>query len=301
MGDRCGAGGSLVIERAEAHERRGTSLRALLGLPDGPAWIWIFFVAPAVQIISHVDKALHLSDWMLHALARWREISHRLWTDLFGWLHISLPFDVYELDGLTLAVLCIAAAFGSIIRGSHASLQSDVTLAYDMAPPSRVATFAVIGVVAVSYFLSFIGLNIIFLYGDFPTAFPAVDVRTLVMAASVLGALAFVAFLVVARGLFQLVRVEILLAVLMFAIGWAIILAMSGIIGFDAAETYLRVRGLGWISYGLVILGMSLAVALVLAVNWRALPAILVLALIVLLGDKLIQALTPLAAYLRSL
>lgn len=278
---------------------RAVPIRAALGLPEGPPLLWLLFVAPAVQVVAHVDKILELSDWLQQALLRWREITRAIWSDLFGWLNITLPFDEYELDGLTLAVLCGGAAIAALIRGTRASLHDDVMRAYAVPAPSRLLVFVVISVVALFYFMAFFGVNAMLGYGGVQTGIA--DFSTLLWGACALAALLLVAFLWVSEPVLSKVRIEVLLGIVMLAVGVAIVLGISALTSFEVTSAYLHVRGLNWLLYVLFIAAIAAAIAAVLAVNWRALPAILLLAVTVIVADRIAQVFTPLMQYLESL
>lgn len=272
----------------------------LLGLPSGPPWVWIFFVAPAIQIVAHAGKILNLSDWLQQALLRWREVTHRLWTDLFGWLQISLPLDEYELDGLTLGALCLAAALSSALRRSRVSLQADTMDAYGLAPQWRLLFFAVVTAVALAYFMAFFGFSILNLYGAYEVA-PGFSVRTALVVGVGLGALSLMTLLLFGRPLFNRIRVEWVLGVLLAEIGLTIVFGLAVVVSLAGMTTYLEERGLGWELYIAMVALIAGAVALVLAINWRALPAILLVAGVGVIADRVVQMLEPVARYLNSI
>jgi hypothetical protein len=288
------------VQRGAADARGdGAAARIPLGLPDGPAWLWLLFVAPAIQVVAHADKVLELSDWLKRALLQWRDVTHALWRDLFGWLQITLPFDEYELDGLTLGALCAGAALTSLVRGSRAPLQADVVRAYEMSASSRLILFSVVGVVAFAYFMTFFGANGIYLYGDLEVA--GLTLQTILIGGAALGAVAFALLLYIGAPFFQKVRIELALAVLMFVVGAVVLLGMALVLGFDDVTAYLEYRGLNWASYMLIVAAIAAAIACVLFVNWRALPAIMVVAVAAIAADRVVQFLAPVADYLNSL
>lgn len=283
---------------AAANAREGGgALR--FGLPEGPAWIWLLFVAPAIQVVSHADKVLQLTDWVHRALVQWRAVTHALWRDLFGWLHITLPFDEYELDGLTLGILCGTAAVAALLRGTRASLQADVMQAYELDASSRLILFTVISGVALAYFMVFVGFNALYLHGGLELG--GVDAGVLLLAFCALGAAVFMLLLQLGAPLFRRVRIELVLGALMFAVGVVLLTGAAAAIGFDLTTEYLDARGLGWGTYILIVAGISVAAGGVLFVNWRVLPAIMVVAVTAIVADRVVQFLAPVTDYLNGL
>lgn len=272
----------------------------MFGLPEAPGWAWLFFVAPAIQILSHVDKLVGLSDWFVRALSRWREVTHKLWVDLFGWLHLSLPFDQYELDGLTLAVLCAIAALGSALRNSKGSLQSDLMASYNDSAPTRFAFYAVLAVVAFSFFFVFVGRNAV-LAGEYWRNEIGADPQLLMFACGGTGALLFVGALALGRPIFERVRVEIVLGLTLFVLGMSLLFGWAMATDFAAMQAYIESRGIGWAGYALIVAIISAAISLLLAISWRTLPAILFAAFGIVVAERIANAIKPFADYLNSL
>jgi hypothetical protein len=80
-----------------------------------------------------------------------------------------------------------------------------------------------------------------------------------------------------------------------------IVFGLAVVVSFAGMTTYLEERGLGWELYVTMVALIAGAVALVLGINWRALPAILLVAGVGVIADRVVHVLAPVARYLNSI
>ena len=282
-------------------------------IPRLPKFLSIYFIAPAIPILSRVNTKIDFSTFLEKAIHNWQEISRTFIYDFLDWINMTHPYKDSEIDGIFFSIFMFTLGINCILREQVHFISSTRRLYVSKSRRGRLFLLSSISLLLASYY-------IVFLISD-ALPVPVGDEHILTFAFAILGLLIIVypiswigiyalisPFFVNQKGVFideyllfwSTTKAGHIAAFLFFCSTQCVIIltfVFADMVSIENSSTeYTEYTGY---IVGLLFT-VLLSICFVLMVNWKVLRQPLIWAVVIVASDRIVMILDPFITYVMG-